>query len=61
MVVNESRALVIDIKLPIIGLRAITVVSYSANSSSNESYCLGGIPKMELVNDLAVLLIKLVA
>lgn len=37
----------------------MTAVSYSENSSSRDSYYLGGMPRMELVKAFAVLLMRL--
>jgi len=45
---------VIPIKELTTGLREIVVVSYSANSSSNDSYYLGGIPSTEVVKALPI-------
>lgn len=46
--------LVIPIKELTTGLRDIVVVSYSANSSSNDSCYLGGIPSTEVVRALPI-------
>jgi len=41
------------------GFLAMTAVSYSENSSSSDSYYFGGMPRIELVRALAVLLMRL--